>query len=455
LWSLIGLREERGHQASAFFRVAAVASSADRPPELNLVSLKPFPGPYRGMLSICSDIDQTTPERFVSLHRYFNTREMTPLGQGLGLDISDSFWFYSPQGKDLSKSQMSFFAGMNWQQRSPFADQILDYIRGGWIDTLHSYGNFNHNPIGRPGCFSRTHAARAFAVLDQAGVVVKVWSNHGNRNNIQNIGQKHHWLGDRPGNSRRHTDLMRRHGIRFVWSGFMSAEFRQNGAVRLDEFGDSQKVWQFSRHCSIYFSNPHGAEDLAQRFGAKIARYDDSSLAVVWHPRLLHVQLSQENLAELAAMGGYAIVGQHLGAGTGQELLSAEAVAALQRLKAAQDEGNILITRTSRLLEYAVAHDGLQFETTRDASGKTVINILGIDDPVRGARTPDFDQLRGITFEVCGDGPVELRLFGRPVAPRELDEHQDLAGCCTIGIRWFPQDHTDYAYDWELRSARR
>jgi hypothetical protein len=127
----------------------------------------------------------------------------------------------------------------------------------------------------------------------------------------------------------------------------------------------------------------------------------------------------------------------------------------LRRLKAAQDEGSILTTRTSRLLEYAVSHDGLRFETTRDASGKTVINILGIEDPVRGARTPDFDQLRGITFEVGGDGPVELRLFGCLVAPRELDEHHDLAGCRTIGIRWFPQDHTDYAYDWELRSACR
>ena len=63
-----------------------------------------------------------------------------------------------------------------------------------------------------------------------------------------------------------------------------------------------------------------------------------------------------------------------------------KAIEALRRLKAAQDAGDILVARTSRLIEYAVSRDGLRFETARDASGKTTIDILGIDDAVRGAQ---------------------------------------------------------------------
>ncbi len=386
-----------------------------------------------------------------SLHRFLNTQGVTPLGRGLGLDISDSFWFYSPQEGDPVNSQMSFFSGMDWQRRSPFADQILDYIRGGWIDTLHSYGNFNNYPVGHPGCFTREHATRALDVLDKVGLSVKVWSNHGNLNNIQNIGRKGRRLGDSLGNPRRHTDLMRRCGIWFVWSGVMSPEFRQDEAVHLGELSDKQMVWEFSRQDYIQFSERSGAEDLARRFGAKATRRNDGGgLVIAWRPRLLHVQLSPENLAELVSKGGYAIVGQHLGV----EMLSTDAIDALHRLKAAHDAGDILVARTSRLLEYAVTRGGLRFETARDASGKTVINILRIDDPVRGARVPDLDRLRGITFEVSGDGPVELRLRGRPVASQEVVEHH-LPDNRTLGIGWFPPDHADYAHDWERRAECR
>src|SRR3954451_9505413 len=52
------------------------------------------PFPYRGMLAISSDCDGMTVGTFESLHRFLNTREETPWGEGLGLDISDSMWAY-------------------------------------------------------------------------------------------------------------------------------------------------------------------------------------------------------------------------------------------------------------------------------------------------------------------------------------------------------------------------
>ena len=51
------------------------------------VSLRPFPPPYRAALAITSDIDGCTPAAFRSLHEFLNV--------SLGLDVGDSFWFYS------------------------------------------------------------------------------------------------------------------------------------------------------------------------------------------------------------------------------------------------------------------------------------------------------------------------------------------------------------------------
>lgn len=398
------------------------------------------------MLAICSDIDQTTLERFVLLHRFLNTREETSLGRGLGLDVADSFWFYAPHGNAPAATQMSFFAGMDWRERSGSADQILRFIRGGWIDTLHSFGNFNEHPVGQPGSFTREHAERALAALEEAGVGVKIWSNHGNRNNIQNILREQHWVGDQPGHHSRHSDLLRRFGIRFVWSSFMSADFRRDVPVELSKLRDDQFVWRFSRQDYAFFRDVKGAEQLAARFGVPIRESDGGVLAVVWHPRALHVQLSSENLNELIEKGGYAVVGQHLGVGVRGKALPPEAIRALHRLKHAEEAGDILVARTSRLLEYAVAREHLRFETAQDAAGKIVINILRIDDPLRNVNIPDLDRLRGITFEMDAseNTPVELRLRGAEIPRNKIVEHH-----CPhyrgIGIRWFAADYADYA----------
>lgn len=413
--------------------------------EKNGVTVRPFPWPYRAMLAICSDIDATTPKGFIQLHRFLNTREQTTMGQGLGLDVADSFWFYAPKA-----SQMAFFSGMSWKERAPYAERILDFIRGGWIDTLHSYGNFSSAPTGHPDRFTREHAERALAVLDEAGLTVKVWSNHGNGNNIQNVGRGKDWVGDRLGHPCHHSNLMRKVGICFVWSGFMSAEFRQDVVVEATKLRDTQSIWRFSRQDCAYRND---TEDLKRRFGAIVRETSAGPMAIVWHPTLLHVQLSRENLAELAEQGGYAILGQHLGVvRQSAGLLPREAVAALRRLKAAQDAGDILVARTSRLLEYAVTRDGLRFESAVDSAGKTAIDIRCIEDAVRGEQPLEVERLRGISFEVTGDGPVELCLRGTPIARTEIAEHR-LPEKQVIGIRWHPSDHTDYAHKWTRREV--
>ena len=427
--------------------IPAAAADPERPQSrasaAGGVTLRPFPFPYQGMLAICSDIDQTTPAKFAALHRFLNTREETPLGQGLGLDVADSLWFYSLPGvaRDPADQQMSFFAGLDWRQLSPFAGQILDYIRGGWIDTLHTYGNFSTLPAGSPG-FTREHAGRALAVLAEAGLAIPIWINHGNRNNIQNIGDFDYMVGDLPRNPNQHSHLLYRHGVRFIWSGLVSGEFRRDAVIAPAPMRDGRMMWRFSRHDFVYTDD---SDNLSQRFGAVTGSHVGRPIAMVWHPKLIHVQLSVENLRDLAATGGYAILGQHLGAGAGGEILPAHAIEALMRLKAAQDSGEILVARTSRLLEYACTRDHLRFEVRTEADGKIVIDVTGIDDPVRGLQAPLLHRLRGITFEVPGEGPVELRYRGDPIGHWDVVERR-LNGKTIVGFTWFPPNHTDYAH---------
>src|SRR4030042_3229005 len=61
------------------------------------VALRKFPYPFRAAIAICSDIDNTeTLEEFLEIQRFLNTGEATSMGEGLGLEIGNSFFFYEP-----------------------------------------------------------------------------------------------------------------------------------------------------------------------------------------------------------------------------------------------------------------------------------------------------------------------------------------------------------------------
>lgn len=100
------------------------------------IELRKYPVPYKCALTISSDIDECDVFTFLKLHSFINTTQDTKCGPGLGLDIGDSFWFYSD-----NPNEMSYFEG-NTEKRSRVGEIIEEFIRAGYIDCLHSYGNF-------------------------------------------------------------------------------------------------------------------------------------------------------------------------------------------------------------------------------------------------------------------------------------------------------------------------
>jgi hypothetical protein len=124
--------------------------------------------------------------------------------------------------------------------------------------------------------------------------------------------------------------------------------------------------------------------------------------------------------------------------------LSASSIRSFRLLKAYQDEGKILVAKTSRLLRYNLALDHLVFTEAR-TDGRTVIDITTINDTQFGDLIPALDDLRGVTFYVTDSAKAEIRLHGTRIPEREIQRNRaDQTGAQSVGIRWFQPDYTDF-----------
>ena len=67
------------------------------------VALRKFPYPYKAGLAICSDIDNTeTLEELREIQKFLNTGVVTKMGEGVGLEVGNSFLFWEPPGEAIS-----------------------------------------------------------------------------------------------------------------------------------------------------------------------------------------------------------------------------------------------------------------------------------------------------------------------------------------------------------------
>ena len=378
------------------------------PPVPIEVNRRKFPYPYRAMLAISSDIDGATPEAEREYLRFLNTYEETVNGPGVGLDFADSFWMFDAAGSVAP----SYWQGTDSTTEAD-AEAIRRYIAAGWIDTIHTYGNFSS-----VGGFTRLYAEQAIDEWQRLGIALKVWVHHGDANNVQNFsgGQHEYMHGDMLGDPAYHTDLLLDYGVEFAW-GYPENrnEFGHDSMIYPLTLLDGQTVWAFPRY---------------------ISRAPD------WHPTGLHLELSTDNLDGLVSAERYSIVVNHLGFQA--EQLPAEAVAALQRLRGYQDRGQILVARTSRLLEYNRSTEHLSYQA--EQRGTDVhIRINSVEDIVFGTFVPELDQVRGITFYV--DDPASARIFLGEIElnPDELQQNPTDGVGPSIAIRWFEPDFTDYS----------
>jgi hypothetical protein len=399
-------------------------------------NLRKFPYPYHAMLAISSDIDDTTPEEFMEYHQFLNTKEMTSHGQGLGLDVGDSFWMYmgnnQPNKADKSGHKldgvMTYFTGTNPHQQHD-ADLITYFWKFGWIDSMHTFGDFSrksHSDVS----FQRDLAKAAWDAMKQAGINCEVWINHGNEANVDAFGAydpkrfSSYQAGDNQASPYYHTDLTIKNGVHYVWDSIGETTFGQDNPLFEIDLRDHQKVWGFHRYTHEYGKN--GAYDWT------------------WVPREIQRGITKERLDQLVSKGQYAVVAQHLGGYNIGFPFDNKGIATLRMLANYQDQGKVLVARTSRLLKYANAEQHVQVAMA-EQDHETWLNITAIQDPLFGSLPLSIDAVRGLTFYVPHPEKTHVLLNMQPLAAQDLQINPpDESGHGSVTIKWFTPDYTDY-----------
>jgi len=409
------------------------------PDKTSRVSLRKFPYPYDAMLAISSDIDNTTVEKFETYHQFLNTLEQTSHGPGVGLDIGDSAWLYVVNDSLLNLDQeghkaeysMAYFQGLDVNVRKD-AEKISRYFKVGWIDSLHSFGDFSRNDGSVK--FTRDLAVAAWKAMNDSGFKPKVWINHGSESNVQNFGAYNpknlfkYQAGDDPKSPYYHTDLTLDNGIRYVWNSIGMSQFSYDNPLFPIKLRDGRQVWGFQRY----------THDIVN------GKYDWT-----WETHELHRQITEQRLKQLVKENKFSIVAQHLGKGSDGFPFNPIDIQALQLLKAYQDEGKVLVARTSRLLDYARAQKCVRYSNVQ-IEGKTYININSLEDSVLKPTIPTLDEIRGLTFYVDDPDKTLVMLNMKLIPQEELQKNSpDRSNKRSIGIKWYRPDYTDYSQPLE------
>lgn len=436
------------------------------------VTLRKFPHPYKAALAICSDIDGTDSiEKFMAIQKFLNTTEEGAFGRGLELEVGNTFWFYNQQ-YELHKRRLAgesvpdvFFSGEvdfgisifdgTSDTLTAYAPTILALIRSGYLDCLHTYGNF-----GVDG-FTRDLATQAVEFLANESLTVDVWVNHGGKENEHKIGDVHCYGGDNPETKVYHTDLTIPTGIKFLWRGHRTHIIGQDGnftfknltkrtyeyvqdlfyteqsfphdneLVHVYELDDGQKVFEFVR-----FINPWGKYSIPRE------------------PFIVH-QLGPAQVDELIENQGYLIFYTHLGVNPQPPIMHDSTIDALRYIKKRFDDGNLFVTTTSKLLNYYVHHKYL-FWRTEQRSDSLFIIIDSIANDVEGGYIPEANDLEGFTFyipENCEDCIVTVTADDRTV-PSVFNGRDD-TGMLSVSIPWqrltFPRIDLPYSREAHIR----
>ena len=166
---------------------------------MNNVSLLNCPYPYRSMLAICSDLDETeSAEVYFNTLEYLNTQRETPFGKGVGLETGNSMYFY------MLPDQFAYWNTDDYQRA-----RARDLMRSGHIDCFHSFGDIAHK---------RSEAEFTLDHLKSHDCKMRTWIDHAVA--PSNFGADiMQGLGDIPSSDIYHADMTLAFGVEYVWIG--------------------------------------------------------------------------------------------------------------------------------------------------------------------------------------------------------------------------------------------
>ncbi len=397
---------------------------------MNKVSLRKFPYPFNAALTICSDIDGTSFDNFVELHRFINTNEHTPMGQGLNLPIGNSFWMFDQPGNP--NAAFSYFED-HTGKKSKYAPIMRKFIQAGILDVMHGFGNFRTQDE-----FSRPLALRAIDELERHHLKIETWTNHGGVESVQNIGKLSAGRGDIPDQSKNwyHADVLRDYGIHFYWDSEASLKH----AVGQDrDIKFSEAHWKSPLFCGFRQKSKSLAKGILNRVDTYYYKQFREHF-VPWHPFSLNNELLENDilrdgspiskfnrfghgrfdwsddlgmlirkkvLKTLVKKQGYLILYIHLGDqrnNNSRAPLTNHSIDALKYLGHLNATGDIWVNTTSRLLKYNLMHKFLEWSFSETEQCYQIF-IHGLIAQSLYKKLSNED-LQGLTFQTPGDKDV-------------------------------------------------
>ena len=401
------------------------------------VTLRHWPYPYRAMLAVCSDLDET-PDRkaYWDTSEFLNTTRSTPMGQGLGLEIGNTIYF------DMTADQFAY-----WNTDDAGRSMVQSLVRSGYIDCLHSFGDL---------ATTREHAQRALDELEQSGCRLDVWIDHAQA--VTNFdGGIMMGEGDVTSSPAYHADLTIRHGVHYVWRGRVSSVLGQdvppqlggilspahpiasgktlakeltkqvlsrmgnekyamhapNRILTRSQLRDGQPVYEFLR------CNPH--------WGGV------SSHETAWG---IGDVLTDRMLKQLVDRQGACILYTHLGKSEPDATvpLGASAIEGFRQLAKSQANGEMLVTTTRRLLGYCRAKEEIGVTVTCD--NDTIVIDVKTSAHCYATLPPIIDRdLEGLTFFTPDPDRTRINVDGEPVLTLTQNA-ADATGRTSVSIPW-------------------
>ena len=381
--------------------------------------LRRLPYPYRAMLAICSDLDET-PDRHVywETMRFLNTTEATTMGNGVGLEVGNTIYF------DMPPDQFAY-----WNTDDTGRTMVRNLIRSGYVDCLHSFGDL---------ATTREHAGRALEELERADCRMAVWIDHGVA--ASNFGADiMQGCGDVPNSPVYHADLTHSYGIRYVWRGRVTSVIGQNATRSLNgiynrhhpiastktavkEFLKAGLPWAGQGRYAMHMQNL-----VLREIGLRSGQTVNEFLRANPHwggvsrgdtAEGIHEVLTEAMLNRLMKREGMCILYTHLGKiRRREEPFGPQARNAFRRLAAAYHQGRLLVTTTRRLLDYCQMLNSITVTTATNE------NCCRISVSTRASGPVDYS---GLSFYVADPEHTEV----------------DIDGKQTMSLQRNPADHT-------------
>jgi len=375
------------------------------------ISKRRLPYPFKAGLTICSDIDGTSSLfEFLTIQEFLNTKNITQMGLGLGLEIGNSFFPITAPG------QFAFISD-NTNDRIV----ITDLIKLGYIDVIHSFNEAKN----------RSQIRHITELLENNNCKIDVWVNHARA--LSDLGPQEWCLGDNLNSNHYHTDFsIDSLGYQFVWIGEVSSIVGQGRPLKLGSFFASLNIEHFPQSlynnvfkeiCKYFLSfvstkyanrkhndliYPLRLDDGQYVFGFVRSNVSFGGIkGGATSDRLADI-LTPNILKGLIDSRGYMIVYTHFGQNSGYPYISERTQNALRLLESDYRKGNIYVTTTDRMLRYYANNKYLRWHSRIDENKKNIY-IESVSDPVRGSFTPTIEDLRGITFYT--DDPENTDIF--------------------------------------------